>query len=237
MTISNHITLADTMGMWHPMRVAGAAARQMVMSAAAARLDVPVAHLTTSDGFVRHQASGSSFSYGELAREAAVLPPPRNPVLKSSAQWRLIGRSLARVDIPAKVRGEPVFGMDVFQPDMLHAAIRHAPVFGAEVARIANEAAVRSVPGVVDVTVIDGRHVAVVAGSWWQAEQAAWQLDIAWTPTGAEGVDSAGLSARLQAALSSDAPHSQARKMKCTDGSAGRFAHRSGPKPVGVSWK
>ncbi|MGK9051581.1 molybdopterin cofactor-binding domain-containing protein [Neorhizobium petrolearium] len=198
---------ASTMALWHPMRVAGAAARQMLLAAGSARLGVPVSQLTTADGFVRHEASGRSLSYGELAREAALLPPPDDPVLKPAADWRLIGKSQRRVDLLAKVRGEPVFGMDVVLPDMLHASIRHAPVFGARISRIANEAEVRAQPGVKDVAVIDGRQVAVVADSWWQAEQAASLLDIAWTQTEAADVTSAEMSARLKTALRSAEPY------------------------------
>lgn len=197
----------STMGMWHPMRVAGASARQMLLAAAAARLDVPATDLATGDGFIRHEASGRRLSYGELAREAALLPPPDRPALKPASEWRIIGRSQPRVDLPAKVRGEPVFGMDVALPDMIHAAIRHAPVFGARVARVVNEAEVRAAPGVRDVAVIDGQKVAVVAASWWQAEQAASLLDIAWTQTEADGVTSAAMSARLQTALASAEPY------------------------------
>jgi isoquinoline 1-oxidoreductase beta subunit len=197
----------STMGMWHPMRVAGASAREMLLEAGAARLGVPVAELATGDGFVRHTASGRALSYGDLAREAATLPPPAEPRLKPPSEWRLIGKSQPRLDLPAKVRGEPVFGMDVVLPDMLHASIRHAPVFGARVESLANEAAVRAESGVVDVAIIDGRQVAVVAGSWWQAEQAALLLGIAWTAADADTVTSAGMADRLQAALLSDAPY------------------------------
>jgi isoquinoline 1-oxidoreductase subunit beta len=198
----------STMGMWHPMRVAGATARQMLIDAAAVRLNVPVDNLSTQDGSVHHAASGQSLAYGDLAGAAALLPPPADPVLKPRAAWRLIGRSQPRLDIPAKVRGVPVFGIDVTLPGMLHASIRHAPVFGAEVATLRNEAEARAMPGVIDVAIVDRRAVAVVAGSWWQAEQAAWRLDIDWTPTEADGLDSDALSARLNAALSSDTPHS-----------------------------
>lgn len=191
----------STMALWHPMRVAGASARRMLMDAAAARLGVPVADLSTGDGFVRHAASERSLSYGELARGAALLPPPDDPVLKPASEWRLIGRPQSRVDLPAKIRGEPVFGMDVVLPGMLHAAIRHAPVFGAHVGAVANEAAVRAQPGVLDVAVINNRQVAVVADSWWRAEQAAWLLDIAWTRTAADDVDSPQMTDQLWAAL------------------------------------
>ncbi|MET0169827.1 MAG: molybdopterin cofactor-binding domain-containing protein, partial [Aliihoeflea sp.] len=198
---------ASTMSMWHPMRVAGASARQMLLDAGAARLGVPVSQLTTGEGFVRHDASGRSLSYGQLARDAAVLPPPVEPALKPASDWQIIGTRQPRVDVPAKVRGEPVFGMDVVLPDMLHATIRHAPVFGAHVARIVNEAEVRAQPGVEDVVIVDGRQVAIVADSWWRAEQAAWLLDIQWTQTDADGVDSAQMAARLQAALQVEDPY------------------------------
>jgi isoquinoline 1-oxidoreductase beta subunit len=197
----------STMGLWHPMRVAGAAAREMLVSAAAIRLGIPPRDLVTRDGAVHHEASGRSVSYGEIAHAAAQLPPPDEPRLKPRSEWRLIGRSQRRVDIPAKVRGEPVFGMDVVLPGMLHATMRHAPVFGAGVSRIRNEADVRAASGVVDVAIIDGRHVAIVAGSWWQAEQAAWLLDIQWTATEADGESSATLGNRLRAALDAEAPH------------------------------
>ncbi len=197
----------STMGMWHPMRIAGASARHMLLAAAAARLNVPATELATGDGFVRHEASGQRLSYGELAREAALLPPPDHPALKPASDWRIIGRSQPRVDIPAKVRGEPIFGIDVVLPGMVYAAIRHAPVFGAQVARVANEAEARAQPGITDVTVIDGRKVAVVAGSWWQAEEAARLLEIEWTSTDAENVGSAEISARLRSALESAAPY------------------------------
>ena len=199
----------STMGMWHPMRVAGAAARQMLVAAAALQLDVPTAELATvGDGFVRHAVSGQALAYGALAQAAAFLPPPEEPALKPRSQWRLIGRSQQRVDIPSKVRGEPVFGLDVALPGMVHAAIRHAPVFGSRVASVTNEAEVRAEPGVLDVAVIDSRQVAVLAGSWWQAEQAAWRLNIEWTATEADTVDGATMAARLQSALASEEPHS-----------------------------
>lgn len=198
---------SSTMALWHPMRVAAAAARQMLLAAGAARLGVPVTQLATADGFVLHQASGRRLSYGELAREAAVLPPPKNPSLKPVSAWRLIGRTQSRLDLPAKVRGAPVFGMDVVLPEMLHASIRQAPVFGQDVASIANESEVRAAPGVRDVAIINGRQVAVVADTWWQAEQAARLLSVQWTRTEGYGVSSAEMSARLQSALDSEAPY------------------------------
>lgn len=198
---------SSTMGLWFPMRIAGAAARHMLVTAGAARLGVPVGELATSDGFVHHGASRRSIPYGDLARDAAAVPPPREPALRPASAWRLIGRSQPRVDLPAKVRGQPVFGADVVLPNMLHAAIRRAPVFGAAVARMLNAAEIRAQPGVVDVAVVDGRSVAVVASSWWQAETAAQRLGIQWTRTDADGVTSASLAASLQAALGRGDPY------------------------------
>jgi isoquinoline 1-oxidoreductase subunit beta len=197
----------STMGLWHPMRVAGAAARDMLVTAAATQLGVPSSDLSTSEGAVHHVTSGRSIAYGDLAQAAAQVPPPEVPRLKPEAEWRLIGRSQRRLDLPAKVRGEPIFGADVVVQGMLHATMRHAPVFGATVSQIRNEPAVRAAAGVIDVVIVDGRHVAVVAGSWWQAEQAAWLLDVEWTPTPASGDSGAQLADRFHAALSSEAPH------------------------------
>lgn len=198
----------STMGMWHPMRLAGAAARQMLVAAAALQLDVPVSELATQgDGYVHHEGSGLALSYGNLARYAAVLPPPAAPDLKPRSDWRLIGRSQLRVDLPDKVVGAPVFGMDVTVPDMLHAAIRHAPVFGAEVAGVRNAAAIRAEAGIVDVVTINNRQVAVIADSWWQAERAIWQLQIDWTATEADAIDSAALAQDLLHALTAPSAH------------------------------
>jgi isoquinoline 1-oxidoreductase subunit beta len=197
----------STMGMWHPMRVAGASAREMLVAAAADAMQVPPGDLVTEGGFVVHPSSDRRLSYGELAAAAALLPPPDEPRLKPQAEWSVIGRAQHRLDLPDKVRGAPVFGMDVRLPGMLYASIRHAPVFGAEVDQITNEAQMRRADGVMDIAVINGRHVAVVASSWWQAETAARDLDIRWHTTPEDGIDSAALQDRLMAALDSETPH------------------------------
>lgn len=197
---------SSTYSFWTPMRQAGAAARHMLVTAAAEALGVPVDELFTEDGAVHHTASGQSMGYGDLARIAARVPPPDRIDLKQPNEWRLIGRDQPRVDLPAKIRGEPVFSMDIALPDMVYAAIRQAPVFGATVDRLENEAALRDMPGVLDVVDIDGQSVAVLADSWWTAEQALWSLDILWTATEADGVSSRDMTDRLQAALDAGAP-------------------------------
>jgi isoquinoline 1-oxidoreductase subunit beta len=197
---------SSTYGLWTPMRQAGAAARHMLVTAAAEELGVSSAELTTNDGAVHHAATGRSLLYGDLAMAAALIRPPDRITLKSAANWRLIGRDQPRVDLPAKVRGEPVFGMDVVLPDMLHASIRQAPVFGATVARLRNESELRNRRGVVDVVIIDGHGVAVIADSWWTAEQTLLSADIEWTRTEMDGVSTAELTGRLVAALDDEEP-------------------------------
>jgi isoquinoline 1-oxidoreductase beta subunit len=155
---------------WLPMRTAGAAARAMLLSAAAARLQVPGTELDTRDGTVIHAASGRSLGYGALAADAARLDAPRDVALKPRSAFRLIGQSPPRLDVPNKVTGAARFGIDVVVDDMLHAAIRIAPVFGGRVAKV-DRAALLAAPGVTGVVVSDDA-VAVVAQSWWLAERA-----------------------------------------------------------------
>lgn len=155
---------------WLPMRTAGATARAMLMSAAAARLNVPVAELVAADDNVLHVASQRSLSYGALAAEAALLDAPGEVRFKPRAEYRHIGKSLPRLDVPDKLTGAAQFGIDVFHSDMLHASIRIAPVFGGRLAKF-GRAALEAAPGVQAVVVSDDA-VAVVARSWWHAEQA-----------------------------------------------------------------
>lgn len=155
---------------WLPMRTAGAAARAMLLSAAAARLKVPATELDARDGVVTHAASQRSLAYGALAAEAALLEPPREVTFKPRTAWRLIGHSPPRLDVPDKVTGAAQFGIDVVQHGMLYAAIRIAPVFGGRVAGVDHDA-LQAAAGVHSV-VRSADAVAVVAGSWWQAENA-----------------------------------------------------------------
>lgn len=199
---------SSTYELWTSLRQAGAAARHMLVGAAAAEMGVAPTELTTpGDGSVVHEATGTSLTYGHLALAAATIPPPETPELKPASDWQLIGRSQPRVDIPAKVRGLPVFGMDVVQPQMLHASIRQAPVTGAAVARLVNEAELREIRGIVDVVVIEDTSVAVIADSWWTAEQALWRAEIAWTPTEWDDLSGVELAQRMEAALDSDEPN------------------------------
>ena len=120
----------------HAMRNAGAAAREMLIACAAERWGVPAEQCYTQLSHVHHNASGRSLSFGELATAAAELEPPENPRLKQPSEFNIMGKALSRRDIPAKVVGSAKFGIDAYSNDMLFAAIRISPVFGARLVSV-----------------------------------------------------------------------------------------------------
>jgi isoquinoline 1-oxidoreductase beta subunit len=187
-----------------PMRKAGAQAREMLRAAAAQRWRAPLQDCVARDGSVVNVRSARLFSFGDLATHAARLPVPTDPPLKQRAAWRLIGRPLPRLDTRDKVRGTAVFGIDVILPGLAHAAVRHAPVFGAEVAAFGAEQA-RAMPGVIAAMAVPG-GVAVVAESWWQAQAAVDAMDVAWSATGRDSHSSATFTRALEAALQDPDP-------------------------------
>ncbi len=184
-----------------PLRQAGAAAREMLVAAAAATWGVPVASCRAERGVVKHAGSGRSLGYGALAARAARLPVPKEPVLKSVADFTLLGKPMRRVDGPAIVTGAARYGLDVQLPGMLHASIERAPTLGGRLIRFDPAAALR-VPGVRSVhPVTAGVHpgVAVLADDTWSALRGRAALQIEW----AQGVsfDSEEYLAGLPAAL------------------------------------
>ena len=114
------------------MRIAGAAAREMLVKAAAARWNVSPEDCTTKSNRVTHKASGRSFGYGELAEDAATYSPSSNPKVKAKSEYTLVGKPIPRIDIPNKVNGATKYGIDTVVPGMLYAAIRISPVFGGK---------------------------------------------------------------------------------------------------------
>jgi isoquinoline 1-oxidoreductase beta subunit len=152
------------------MRTVGAAARHALIEAAADAWDVPASELATRDGRVEHAPSGRSETYAALAPAAARLTLADKPVLKSPDEFRIMGTSPPRYDIPAKVDGTAMFGIDARLPGMAYAAVKAAPVFGGKVAS-ADAAKVRDLPGVRKVVDL-GNAVAVVADDYWQATRA-----------------------------------------------------------------
>ena len=203
---------ANTPMGWEPMRRVGAAGRQLLMTAAAQTWGVPAAECTTQPGRVLHAASGRSASYGELAAQAAALPAPAlsSVKLKDPKDYRIIGHSQAGVDTHAIVTGNALFGIDVQVPGMLYAAIEKAPVFAGKV-KSANIEQVKKLPGVRHVLVIDGGitpaavtpwepgmepGIAIVADTWWQAQQARKQLKVDWDLGPAATQSTEGFAAR-----------------------------------------
>ena len=161
------------------MRQLGASARMMLMQAAANQWGVPLASLSTEPGYVVHAASSRKIAYGEVAQAAFELPVPENAPLRSETAFRWIGKPVARLDVYDKSAGRAQYTIDLTVPDMLLAAVQHAPRLGLEPGEIANEAQVRQMPGVVSVNRLPGA-VAVVADQWWRAHKAAQALEVAW---------------------------------------------------------
>ena len=163
---------------WDPMRIAGAAARAMLVKAAAAKWSVDPASCRTENGAVFHDASAQNATYGELARAAAGLTPPQNPPLKSPANFKLIGKPLKRLDTPDKVNGNAVYGIDARPQGVKIATLASCPVFGGKVAHV-NDGAAQSVPGVRQIVVLDDL-VAVVGDHMWAAKQGLAALEVTW---------------------------------------------------------
>ncbi len=181
------------------MRVAGAAARQMLLQAAAQQLQVPASEMSTRLSHVHHEASGRSLSYGELASAAALFEPPANPVLKRPEQYTLMGRPIPRIDIPAKVDGTAAFGIDARPAGMLYAAVKTAPVFGSRLASVDSASALQR-RGVVRVVELDDA-VAVVADNYWRARQALDAMDVRFEATPNDGVTTQSIFAQYDQAL------------------------------------
>lgn len=162
---------------WEKLRVAGAQVREMLVSAAAARWSVDRKVLKAENGVVTGPG-GKRATYGELAEAASRLPVPEKVTIKDPKDFRIVGKRTPRLDTPAKVNGTAGFGIDVKLPGMVYAALEQCPVIGGSVKSF-DATKARAMPGVIDVVQIpDG--VAVVANSWWRANQARKALAIVW---------------------------------------------------------
>lgn len=181
------------------VRKAGAAARMMLINAAAARWQVAATECRVERGVIHHGPSKRTLRYGEVAAEAAKLEPPKDIVLRDPKDWKIAGKSLHRLDIPDKVMGKPVFGADVALPGMLHASIAQCPVFGGTVRNL--DASQASTMRGVKKIVREPGFVAVIADNWWRADQALRKLKIEWD-VGANGTaSSASIEAMLREGL------------------------------------
>lgn len=185
------------------VRKGGAAARMMLVQAAANEWKVPVAELRAANSVVTHVPSGRTFSYGHLAPAAGRLEPPAEVALKDPKDWKIVGKRLARLDTVDKVTGKQVYGADLKLPGMLNAAIKDCPVFGGKVKSF-NAAAIQNRPGVNKVVPVGDSAVAVVADTWWRAKSALDALPIEWDLGPNAKESSATVAAVLKAGL--DAP-------------------------------
>jgi isoquinoline 1-oxidoreductase beta subunit len=194
---------------WDVVRMAAATVRASLLEAASAQWKVPVAELQLKDGAVTH-ASGKSAHYGELAQTAAGIRPTQ-VALKDRKDWKLIGQSAPRADIPAKINGTAQYGLDVRLPGMVFAAVRHCPMIGGSVGTLDDKAALGmgGVQGLVRLASYgeSTEGFAVVATTWWQAQQAALTADVKWLPRPAGNLDSAKIRDALEAAVKSADGH------------------------------
>jgi isoquinoline 1-oxidoreductase beta subunit len=213
---------------WDLQRRMGAAARAMLITAAALTWKVPESDITTSAGKVIAK-DGRSLTYGQLAAKAAKVIPPdmKNLVLKGASQYSIVGKSIGGIDSPKVVTGQPLFGIDVSVPGMRYAVFQKCPVFGGKVVS-ANADAVKALPGILNVFVVnpesptglpDGMAmglqsgVAIVASSWWQANKALESLQVVWDEGPVASQSSTGFAAQAQR-LSTQTP----QKVIHTDG-------------------
>jgi isoquinoline 1-oxidoreductase beta subunit len=185
------------------VRRGGAAARTMLLQAAAAAWQVPVAELKVAKSVISHPASGRTTSFGKVAAAAAQLPVPQQVSLKDPKDWTLIGKRMARLDTVEKVNGKQIYGADLTLPGMLNAAIKDCPVFGGKLVKY-DEAAILSRKGVRKVVRVSDSAVAVIADTWWQAKTALDALPIDWNFGEHAKASSEGFAQVLRAAL--DAP-------------------------------
>jgi isoquinoline 1-oxidoreductase beta subunit len=183
-------------------RVTAAAAREMLVKAAAARWNVSPDACTTKDSRVIHQASGRSLGYGELAAAAAGYSPSSNPKFKPKSDYALIGQSLPRADIPPKTNGTAQYGIDVHAPGIHYAALRIVPVFGGKLKSV-DTTGVERRRGIKKVVKLDDA-VVVVADRFWRAKDAVGLLKPVWEDGGNGNVTSASITALRDKALKTD---------------------------------
>jgi isoquinoline 1-oxidoreductase beta subunit len=192
------------------VRKAGAAARQMLIAAAAAEWRVRASECAADKGVITHGPTKRRLRYGQVAAQAAKIRPPHDVVLRDAKDWKIAGKRLHRLDIPDKVLGKPVFGTDVALPGMLHASIAQSPVFGGKVNSV-DSAEAQAMRGVKQVVRADD-FVAVVADSWWRANRALGKVKVEWDAAGNGEASDATIAAMLREGLA-DPKIAQARKV------------------------
>ena len=184
---------------WDPMRKAGAAAREMLISAAALTWGVPRSSCTAQKGKILHAASKRQLSYGELAAKAATLPIPTDLPLKQSKDYKIVGQRLARVDTPSKVKGDAVFGIDFRMPGMKYAALSRCPTIGGKMVSFDDKES-KKIAGVSYAGKISDTAVAVAADSVWSAMEGRRLMNVQWDDGPNKDLNTAGVMESLRQA-------------------------------------
>jgi isoquinoline 1-oxidoreductase beta subunit len=185
------------------VRKGGAAARMMLIQAAANEWKVPASECTAANSVITHKASNRTTTYGKVAAAAALIEPPTNIPLKDPKDWKLIGKSVKRLDTLDKTTGKMMYGIDVKRPGMMHAAIKQCPVFGGKIKSF-DAAKVTSMKGVTKVVQVGDNAVAVIADSWWRAKSAIDALPIVWDKGSNEKVSSESIAKWLKEGFDAD---------------------------------
>jgi len=185
------------------VRKGGATARVMLVQAAADAWKVPAAECSAANSVITHKPTGRKTTYGKVAEAAAKLTPPAEVALKDPKDWKIIGKSVKRLDTVGKVTGAQIYGADLKLPGMLSASIKECPVFGGKVQSF-EAAKVQGMPGVRHVVKVGETAVAVVADTWWQAKTALDALPINWDEGPNAKVSSASIADMLKEGLDAD---------------------------------
>jgi isoquinoline 1-oxidoreductase beta subunit len=186
---------------WDPMRRAGAAAREMLISAAALTWNVPRSGCTAENSHIKHSASNRTLSYGDLAAKASTLPIPTDVPLKQSKDYKIVGQRLPRLDTPDKVKGEAVFGIDFRLPGMKYAVLSRSPIIGGKVSGFDDKES-KKISGVLYVGKIGDSAVAVVADSVWGAMEGRRVLNVTWDDGPNKDLNTAAVMASFKQAAS-----------------------------------
>jgi isoquinoline 1-oxidoreductase beta subunit len=181
------------------LRRGGATAREMLVAAAAQQWGVPVSECSAAASVITHAPSKRKTSFGKVAGAAAKREPPKDVKLKDPKDWKLIGKSVKRVDIPDTVLGRQRYGIDAQLPGMVYAAVAQCPVFGGKVKSV-DASRVQNRRGIIKVIPL-GTYVAVIGDNWWRAKEALRDVAIEWDMAGNGGVSSAGIMEFLRAGL------------------------------------
>lgn len=187
-------------GWYNELRRFSAAAREMLVTAGAARLGVPASECVAANSVITHTPSGRKIGYGSVAAAAASLPVPQQPVLKKIEDFKIIGTSPNRVDVPAKVDGSAQYGIDKRLPNMLYGAVRAAPQVTGKL-KTYDDSAARAMKGFHSTVALENA-VVVLAASWWQAKKALEKVKTEFEPGKLGGIDSAKVSSILRGGFS-----------------------------------